>query len=218
MISEKWKMLLKEELGQKQVQALMHYIDEEYEKHTLYPPKNKVFRVFETAPEDVKCVILGQDPYHQPNQAMGLSFSVMQDIPVPKSLQNIYKEIQAEYGYPVSKSGDLSCWARQGVFLLNSSLCVEDSKPGSYMDAWRPFTDAVIRILDKQSHPIVFMLWGNFSIKKKELIKNPSHLVLTSPHPSPLSASRGFFGCNHFTDCNLFLTKNGIEPIDWRVM
>ncbi len=216
MINEIWKDLLKQELGTGAIRDLMRFIDVEYQNNTLYPPKDKVFRVFDTPPDQVKCVILGQDPYHQKGQAMGLSFSVPKGVAVPKSLQNIYKEINNEFGFSVPKNGDLTPWAVQGVFLLNASLCVKDSSPGVYMDVWKPFTDSVIKILNRQTNPMVFMLWGAFAQQKSEYISDP-HLLLTTSHPSPLSAHRGFLGCGHFQKCNDFLTAHNIEPIDWKI-
>ncbi len=217
MISEAWKMALIEEMGQKKLAEMMHFIDSEYASKTLYPPKRQVFKAFELDPENIKCVILGQDPYHQKGQAMGLSFSVMPGIAIPRSLCNIYKELQNEYGFDIPDTGCLLSWADQGVFLLNASLCVQDSRPGSYMDIWQPFTDAVIKILNKQTQPIVYMLWGNFARQKAEFITNPEHLVLQAAHPSPFSANKGFFGCGHFLKCNDFLTARNIEPIDWKI-
>ena len=168
--------------------------------------------------DKVKVVILGQDPYHEPQQAHGLAFSVQDGVPVPPSLKNIYEEIDAEYGCGIPDTGNLEPWAKQGVLLLNTVLTVRAHEANSHAGhGWERFTDAVLRELDKQDHPIVFMLWGGPAQKKAKLIINPIHLVLKTSHPSPLSVYRGFRGCGHFKMCNEFLVKNGMAPINWRL-
>lgn len=178
---------------------------------------NDFYRALHLTPLDkVKVVILGQDPYHEKGQAHGLAFSTPEGRPIPRSLKNIFKEITAEYGYPLPDSGCLEPWAKQGVFLLNTVLTVEDGNANSHSKCgWQTFTDNVIKVLNTQTQPIVYMLWGKQAEKKKELITNPNHLVLISSHPSPFSARRGFFGCNHFKLANEFLKENKKEEIDW---
>ena len=193
-------------------------IDEQRLTKTIYPPKEQVFRVFDLALEDIKVVILGQDPYHNPDQACGLSFSVNDDVPLPKSLINIYKELHDDLGIKPAKTGNLESWFNQGVFLLNAVLTVEKNSPASHSKmGWENFTDAIINIINATDRPIVFMLWGSAAISKAKMLNNPKHLVLKTVHPSPLSAYRGFFGCKHFSKANEFLIKNNISPIDWQI-
>lgn len=184
---------------------------------TIYPKGKDIFKAFELTPFDkVKVVILGQDPYHQPGQAMGLSFSVPKGVKVPPSLVNIYKEIHRDLGHPIPSHGDLSSWALQGVFLLNAILTVEKGKPGSHRNiGWQTFTDEVISILSQHKKNLVFLLWGNFAREKKKLI-NHQHMILESSHPSPLAGNQ-FFGNGHFSKCNDFLKSHGIEPISWSI-
>ncbi|MEM6411360.1 MAG: uracil-DNA glycosylase [Pseudomonadota bacterium] len=183
----------------------------------IYPPKDKVFSAFELTPfEAVKVVILGQDPYHGPGQAMGLAFSVPEDVPLPPSLKNIIKEIEADIGSHSLSSGDLTAWARQGVFLLNTCLTVEDGTAGAHaMLGWEPFTDSAVSALSARRDHLVFMLWGAHARKKQALIDGHKHLVLKTVHPSPLSAYRGFFGCRHFSTANKWLEDRGIAPVVW---
>lgn len=195
---------------------LRSFVDEEYSNHTCFPPRDKIFNALEMCSE-VKCVILGQDPYHDDGQAMGLAFSVPSGVKLPPSLRNIYKEIGLELDRSTQNcDGDLTSWAMQGVLLLNSVLTVRAHAPGSHRGhGWEEFTDNVIRLLDEDVSPKVFMLWGSDAIKKQKLITNEKHLVLTAAHPSPLSAYRGFFGCGHFAKCNEYLVCNGVTPIEW---
>lgn len=193
-------------------------VESAYETATVYPPREDLFAAFRlTPPEQVRVVILGQDPYHEPGQAMGLSFSVPQGTAIPKSLVNIYKELETDLGIAPANHGDLSSWAKQGVFLLNSVLTVEAHKAGSHKSfGWEKFTDSVIAATNDLSQPIAFLLWGNYAIKKAALIDAAApRLVLTSPHPSPLSAYRGFFGSRPFSQINDFLTQQGQPPIQW---
>jgi uracil-DNA glycosylase len=185
----------------------------------VYPPAPLVFNAFNQTPLDqVRVVILGQDPYHGPGQAMGLSFSVPEGVTIPPSLRNIYKEIERDTSEPATKrtSGDLTHWTEQGVLLLNATLTVEKGRSGSHQKLdWETFTDAVIKIISDQKQHVVFLLWGKFAISKSALINTKAHLVLTSPHPSPFSADRGFFGCKHFSKTNEYLKQHGQPPIQW---
>lgn len=185
----------------------------------IYPPYEKIFNAFSFTPfEQVKIVILGQDPYHGPGQANGLSFSVEANVPVPPSLKNIYKELLADLGLPQASHGDLSAWAKQGVLLLNSCLTVEEARAGSHLNkGWEPFTDAVINVLNRDRANIVFILWGRKALQKGCFIDPKKHLLITSAHPSPLSAHKGFFGSNPFSRANAYLADKHIEPIDWRL-
>jgi uracil-DNA glycosylase len=195
------------------------FIEKEYEEKTIYPPRQDIFNAFRYTPlSDIKVVILGQDPYHEPNQAHGLAFSTPAGNPIPRSLSNIFKEIQDEYGYDIPKDGCLEKWAKQGVFLLNTVLTVEKANANSHSKCgWQIFTDNVIKQLNKLDQPIVFMLWGKQAEKKRQLLTNPNHLILITSHPSPFSARRGFFGCDHFRLANQFLKENGITEIDWEL-
>ncbi|WMJ22557.1 uracil-DNA glycosylase [Paludicola sp. MB14-C6] len=216
-LPNEWNNLLHEEMHKPYMQNLYDFIENEYHTQTIYPKKEDLFTALRLTPfTKVKVVIIGQDPYHQPNQAHGLSFSVKEGNKIPPSLRNIYKEIENSIGIKSSASGDLSRWAKQGVLLLNAILTVRDSSPLSHKGkGWELFTDQIISFLNQSDKSIVFLLWGNDAKKKVELITNPNHLILTSVHPSPLSASRGFFGCNHFQLANEALIQNGLEPIDW---
>lgn len=198
---------------------LKDFVDMEYKTKQIYPPSNLVFEAFKNCEYDkVKVVIIGQDPYHQKGQAHGLSFSVNKGVKIPKSLINIYKELYDDLGIKEAKHGYLMKWEKQGVFLLNSILTVEDSKPSSHANVgWEIFTDNAIKYLDNRKEPLVFILWGNFAKKKANLIKNKRHLIITSAHPSPLSAYNGFFNSKPFSKCNNFLIENGISPIDWEL-
>ena len=217
MIGNDWDLHLKDEFEKEYFLKIKEFIDREYASKTIYPPYDEIFNAFRLTPlSNVKVVILGQDPYHEKGQAHGLAFSTPEGRPIPKSLKNIFKEITAEYGYPLPDSGCLEPWAKQGVFLLNTVLTVEDGNANSHSKCgWQTFTDNVIKVLNTQTQPIVYMLWGKQAEKKKELITNPNHLVLISSHPSPFSARRGFFGCNHFKLANEFLKENKKEEIDW---
>lgn len=219
MIGNTWDSVLAEEFEKDYFLRIKSFIDEEYQTKTVYPPYEEIFNAFKLTPIDnVKVVILGQDPYHEAGQAHGLAFSTPDGRPIPRSLKNIFKEINAEYGYPIPESGCLESWAKQGVFLLNTVLTVEDGNANSHSKCgWQTFTDNVIRILNNQEQTIVFLLWGKQAEKKKELITNPNHLVLITSHPSPFSARRGFLGCNHFKLANEYLAKNHIDEIDWKL-
>lgn len=198
---------------------LQSIVAEEYKTHTCYPPSDQIFNAIKTTNfEDVKCVILGQDPYHGTGQAMGLSFSVNKNISIPPSLKNIYKELQDELGCYIPNNGDLTSWAKQGVLLLNAFLTVRAHEPASHRDiGWETYTDNILIALNKKDKPVVFMLWGAFARKKASLITDPKHLVLECPHPSPYSANSGFFGCDHFKKCNEFLEQNNLKPINWQI-
>ena len=218
-IEESWKEALKEEFEKPYFQTLVSYLkNEKTNGKVIYPPGHLIFNAFEKTPfPKVEVVILGQDPYHNPGEAMGLSFSVPQGIKIPPSLQNIYKEINSDLGIPIPTHGDLTSWAEQGVFLLNAILTVEKNQPASHQKiGWQFFTDAVIKKLSTDRTGIVFMLWGNFAKKKKELIDTNKHLVLEAAHPSPL-AGGAFFGCKHFSQANAYLKKNGAKTIDWTI-
>ncbi len=219
MIGNEWDLILESEFKKEYFLNIVDFIDREYESKTIYPPYDEIFNAFKlTSINDVKVVILGQDPYHEKGQAHGLAFSTPEGRPIPRSLKNIFKEINNEYDFPIPDSGCLKNWARQGVFLLNTVLSVEEGKANSHSDCgWQIFTDNVIKILNKQNQPIVFLLWGKQAEKKKELITNPNHLVLITSHPSPFSARRGFFGSNHFKLANEFLKENNIDEINWKL-
>ena len=212
-----WRKAIGEEANKEYYKNLSRFVNSEYKTKTVYPPKDEIMAALEkTPPKNVKCVILGQDPYHEPGQAMGLSFSVKDGIKIPPSLLNMYKELQMEYGYDIPKTGNLTAWAEQGVLLLNAILTVRAHEAASHRNkGWEEFTDAIIKYTNTLNQPIVYMLWGNFARSKKNLLDNPNHLVLESVHPSPLSANRGFLGCGHFKMCNDFLKSHGVEPINW---
>lgn len=218
-IEESWKNVLKDEFEQPYFQALVTFLKKEKaEGRVVYPPGSLIFNAFDTTPfNKVKVVILGQDPYHNPGEAMGLSFSVPKGVRIPPSLQNIYKEIKSDLGFEMPTHGDLTAWAQQGVFLLNAMLTVEKNRAASHQQiGWQNFTDAVIKHLSKDRGGIVFMLWGNFAKRKKELIDANKHLVLEAAHPSPL-AGNAFQGCRHFSKANNYLKMNGQMPIDWEI-
>lgn len=212
-----WQKVFDQEIQKPYLQALDRILAKEYKTKTVYPPKEQIFAALQTtAPEDVKVVILGQDPYHGPGQAHGLAFSVNPQCPIPPSLKNMYKELENEYGCMVKRNGDLHDWARQGVLLLNPILTVEQSHPLSHQNlGWQMFTDEVLKYLDSLDQPIVFLLWGAKARASARLLHNPNHLILQAPHPSPLSAHRGFFGCGHFKKANEFLAAHNVKPIDW---
>lgn len=213
-----WDELFLEEFNKPYFKNLKNFLLQEYATRTVYPPKSLILNAFDQTPYDkVKVVILGQDPYYNPGQAMGMSFSVNKGVAVPKSLQNMFKEIADDIGRPSAiEGGDLTPWARQGVLLLNTVLTVVAGQPNSHKGVgWETFTDAVINKLNSRNTPTVFFLWGRNALDKRALITNPTHLVLTAAHPSPLSAFNGFFGCRHFSKTNEFLRKNGLEEIVW---
>ena len=212
-----WDLLLKEETEQPYMEELRAFLREEYRRYNIYPPKGDMFRALKLTPyADVKVVIIGQDPYHGAGQAMGMSFSVRDGVRIPPSLQNIYKEIEDTTGRKQPASGDLTRWAEQGVLLLNAVLTVRAGQAGSHRGhGWERFTDSIISLLDKREKPIVFLLWGADARRKRELIHNPAHTVLTAAHPSPFSAYNGFCGCDHFNKANAALEASGQTPILW---
>ena len=217
-IDPSWKEHLDGEFSKPYFAGLTAFVRGEYAAHTCYPPGNLIFNAFNLCPFDrVKAVIIGQDPYHEPGQAHGLSFSVCDGTPFPPSLQNIFKEIQLDLGTPPPASGDLSRWARQGVLLLNATLTVRAHEAASHQRrGWETFTDAAIAALSRDRSHLVFILWGGYARSKARLIDRSKHLVLESVHPSPLSANRGgWFGNHHFSRCNEYLKENGVEPIEW---
>lgn len=216
-IEPSWKAVLAEEFEKDYFSNLTKFVHEEYRTAQIFPPGRQIFAVFDATPfNDVKVVILGQDPYHDVNQANGLCFSVNNGVAFPPSLLNIFKEIKSDIGTEIPQSGDLSRWARQGVLLLNATLTVRAHMAGSHQGrGWETFTDAVIAHLAREREHLVFLLWGSYAIKKGAFIDRTRHLVLTSPHPSPLSAHRGFFGNHHFSRANEYLTAHGKTPIVW---
>ncbi len=219
MIGNTWDIVLKDEFKKEYFVNLIDFIKHEYKTKTIYPKQTEVFNAFRyTDFDNVKVVILGQDPYHGPDQAEGLSFSVSNKVLKPPSLQNIFKELESDLKIPFPESNSLKKWANQGVLLLNAVLTVEEHKPTSHKDkGWEIFTDHVIKIINEKTTPVVFILWGAYARKKKELITNPIHLIIESAHPSPFSAYNGFFGSKPFSKANNFLKKNNIKEIDWSV-
>ncbi len=219
-IKSSWLEVLKDEFNKNYYKELMQFVIDEYDKGVVYPLKENIYKALElTDLNDVKVVILGQDPYHNINQAHGLSFSVLPSQPVlPPSLKNIFKEIHDDIGCYIPNNGYLEKWAKEGVLLLNTVLTVREHEANSHKDkGWEIFTDSIIEILNKQDRPIVYMLWGTPAQKKAKMLNNPKQLILKAPHPSPLSSYRGFFGCKHFSKANEFLSQNGLEPIDWQI-
>lgn len=214
-----WELFLKQEEAQGYYQDLMKFLDQEYETKTIFPPREDLFSVFQYCPyEEVKVVILGQDPYHKVNQAHGLAFSVRKGVKVPPSLRNIYKEAQSDIGIELPSHGYLVDWAKQGVFMMNAIMSVQEGKAGSHRKkGWETFSDHVILKLNEHEQPLVFVLWGNWAQEKKKLITNNRHLILCAPHPSPLSAYQGFFGSRPFSKINEFLKSHDREMIDWRI-
>ena len=214
-----FKDIIEEERQKDYYKKLHEFVYKAYEEHTIFPDKKNIFAALKYTPyENVKVVILGQDPYHGLGEAHGMAFSVCPGIKIPPSLQNIYKELHEELGCYIPNNGYLMKWARQGVLLLNSVLTVQKDLPASHRGiGWEAFTDKIIEEVNKKEDPVVFMLWGNFAKSKASLITNSKHLVLTAAHPSPFSARYGFFGCNHFKKANEFLKENGREPIDWQI-
>lgn len=218
-ISNDWLAPLKPEFGKPYYAKLYKTVMQEYHTKTIYPPADDIFNAFAFTPlKDVKAVILGQDPYHGEGQAHGLCFSVKPDVEIPPSLVNIYQELHDDCGCYIPDNGYLTKWAKQGVLMLNTVLTVRAHQANSHRGiGWEEFTDAAIRILDQEDRPMVFLLWGRPAQMKKSMLHNPKHLILEAPHPSPLSAYRGFFGCRHFSKTNEFLKANGLEPIDWQI-
>lgn len=216
-IAPSWKKNLQSEFEKSYFHQLVEFVKEEYRNYTVYPPGPEIFSAFDHCSFDnAKVVIIGQDPYHGPRQANGLCFSVRDGIKMPPSLVNIFKEIKSDLGREFPANGNLQRWADQGVLLLNATLTVRASSPGSHQrKGWEEFTDAVIRIISEKKHGVVFMLWGSYAQRKGEVIDRTKHHILTAPHPSPLSADRGFFGCRHFSKANAFLKSQGLEEIRW---
>ena len=212
-----WKSRLEDEFNKPYFENLINFVKQEYSSQTIYPPGKEIFRAFDACDfNDVKVVIIGQDPYHGPGQANGLCFSVRDGVRQPPSLVNIFKEIHNDLKKPIPKSGNLERWAEQGVLLLNATLTVRASTPGSHQNkGWETFTDAVIRKISEEREHVVFLLWGAYAQRKGEVINRSKHLVLMSAHPSPFSADRGFFGCRHFSKANDYLKSKGIAEIDW---
>ena len=219
MIGNNWDEILKEEFAKNYFQELLKFVKKEYETKIIYPKETEIFNAFrKTNYEDVKVVILGQDPYHGINQAHGLSFSVKDGVKCPPSLVNIYKELHDDLNIEIPKTGNLLPWTEEGVLLLNATLTVEASKPGSHQNkGWETFTDEVIKILNKKQTPVVFILWGNYARQKKQLITNEIHYIIESPHPSPFSAYNGFFGSRPFSKTNNFLISKGLKAINWEI-
>jgi uracil-DNA glycosylase len=219
MLTNDWLEVLRSEFKKPYYAKLYAQIKREYQEHLVFPPSDELFTAFDLTPlDDVKAVILGQDPYHGDGQAHGLCFSVKQGIDIPPSLVNIYKELHDDIGVPIPTHGCLTHWAKQGVLLLNTVLTVRAHAAFSHRGiGWETFTDAAIKALNRKKDPIVFLLWGKPAQNKRPLLSNPAHLILEAPHPSPLSAYRGFFGCKHFSKTNHFLATHGISPIDWRI-
>ena len=216
-IEESWKNKLTEEFNKPYFKVLSNFIKEEYNTQEIFPPAKLIFNAFNKCPlSQVKVVIIGQDPYHNPGQANGLSFSVNDGVKTPPSLKNIYKEIEADLGKTMPLSGNLERWSEQGVLLLNATLTVRANNAGSHQgNGWEQFTDAIIDMLSEDCNNLVFILWGSFAQRKGNNIDTNKHLVLTSPHPSPLSAHRGFFGNKHFSKTNEYLIQHHKQPIDW---
>jgi len=218
-IHESWYAVLKDEFDKDYFANIKSFLLEEKKKYMIYPPGHQIFAAFDSTPFDqVKVVIIGQDPYHGPGQAQGLCFSVNEGVAHPPSLRNIFKEIENDLDIPYPKSGSLIPWAKQGVLLINATLTVRAHQAGSHQKkGWETFTDQVIKKLSDEKSNLVFLLWGNFAISKSSLIDPSKHHILTTVHPSPLSAHRGFFGSKHFSNTNQILSQNGLKPIDWRV-
>lgn len=220
MITNDWLDAVGTEFKKPYYKELYGFVKEEYSSRVVYPPAEDIFNAFHFTPlEKVKVLILGQDPYHNENQAHGLCFSVLpQQKDIPPSLVNIYRELQEDMNCYMPDNGYLEKWAKQGVLLLNTVLTVRAHQANSHQGkGWEQFTDAVIQAVNTQNRPVVYMLWGRPAQSKIPMLTNPKHLILKAPHPSPLSAYRGFFGCKHFSQANAFLAKNGIEPIDWQI-
>lgn len=220
MITNDWLASISEEFKKPYYQELYKFVREEYNTRVIYPPADDIFSALHLTPlSQVKVVILGQDPYHNEHQAHGLSFSVLpEQKELPPSLQNIYKELQDDCGCYIPNNGYLEKWAKQGVLLLNTVLTVRAHQAASHQGkGWEKFTDAIIQAVNAQDRPIVYLLWGRPAQSKVPMLTNPKHLILTAPHPSPLSAYRGFFGCRHFSQANAFLKDNGVSPIDWQI-
>lgn len=214
-----WLEALKPEFKKPYYKELFEKVGQEYQQRKIFPASDDIFNAFHFTPlDEVKVVILGQDPYHNDGQAHGLCFSVKPQVEIPPSLVNIYQELHEDCGCDIPDNGYLEKWAKQGVLMLNTVLTVRAHQANSHRGiGWEEFTDAAIRVLNEQDRPMVFLLWGRPAQMKKSMLNNPRHLILEAPHPSPLSAYRGFFGCRHFSKTNEFLTSQGLEPIDWQI-
>lgn len=219
MIQNDWLAAIGDEFKKPYYRELYQFVKQEYATHVVYPPAEDIFNAFHLTPlSEVKVLILGQDPYHNVHQAHGLCFSVMPDQDIPPSLQNIYKELHDDCGCDIPNNGYLEKWAKQGVLMLNTVLTVRAHQANSHQGrGWEQFTDAIIQAVNAQDRPIVYLLWGSPAQRKIPMLTNPKHLILKAPHPSPLSAYRGFFGCKHFSQTNAFLKEHGLEPIDWQI-
>lgn len=219
MIGNNWDNLLHLEYNKDYFKNLMEILSQEEKKYKIYPKRDEIFQAFKLTDYDkIKCVIIGQDPYYGAGQANGLAFAVNRGVKIPPSLQNIYKELNSDLSIPIPNHGDLSNWAKNGVFLLNSTLTVRENQANSHRNiGWQRFTDEVIRLINLKNENVVFILWGRFAQSKQSLITNKKHLILTGSHPSPLSCYNGFFGKKYFSKTNDFLEKNGIKPISWRL-
>lgn len=219
MFSNDWDGLLAPEFEKDYYKALRDFLKDEYENHTIYPDKHDIFNALKyTAYKDVRVVIFGQDPYHGEKQAHGLAFSVLPEVDIPPSLLNIYKELSNELGLYIPDNGCLTKWAKQGVLLLNNALTVRADMPNSHKDkGWEQFTDRVCELLNQRPEPVIFILWGANARQKRDIITSPQHFILEAPHPSPLSASRGFFGCGHFKEVNSLLKAMNKPEIDWQI-
>ncbi|MCI8616279.1 MAG: uracil-DNA glycosylase [Lachnospiraceae bacterium] len=220
MIDNDWLEYIQGEFHKPYYKELYNFVRQEYSTRVIYPPADDIFNAFHFTPlSKVKVLILGQDPYHGNHQAHGLCFSVLPDqTEIPPSLQNIYKELQDDLGCYIPNNGYLKKWAAQGVLMLNTVLTVRAHQAGSHQGkGWEQFTDAIIEVVNAQERPVVYLLWGRPAQSKIPMLTNPRHLILKAPHPSPLSASRGFFGCRHFSQTNQFLSEHGIAPIDWQI-
>lgn len=218
-IGNDWDELLKDEFSKEYYLKLRAFLANEYRTHSVHPDMYDIFNALKwTSFKETKVVIFGQDPYHEVGQAHGLAFSVRKGIKIPPSLLNIYKELQSELGCYIPNNGYLEKWARQGVMLLNNALTVRDGEANSHRNkGWEIFTDRIAELLNERQEPVIFMLWGNNAKEKMKIITNPQHIILTAAHPSPLSASRGFFGCGHFKMANKILARNGKSEIDWQI-
>ena len=218
-IGNKWDEILADEFKKEYYLKLREFLKQEYTANTIYPPMNDIFNSLRYADYDnIKAVIIGQDPYHEPNQAHGLAFSVKKGCPIPPSLKNIYAELNADLGIPPCPHGELTSWAKQGVLLLNNALTVRRGQANSHRGkGWEILTDRIIQCVNEKPEPVVYLLWGSNAREKTKIINNPNHLILTAAHPSPLSAYNGFFGCRHFSKANEFLKSKGVEPIEWQI-
>jgi len=218
-LNSEWKVFLREELKINNIQGIINALAIERNNHKVFPGNNAIFNAFNfTAPRDIKVVILGQDPYHGKGQAHGLSFSVPNGVKIPPSLRNIFKELQTDLKHTISTNGNLVNWAKQGVLLLNATLTVREKKAGSHQElGWEPFTDSVIKKISDKKENVIFLLWGAFAQKRLSLIDTKKHHILTTSHPSPFSAYKGFIGCKHFSKTNKILLKNKQQPINWKL-